>query len=84
VVKFLLLSMIELSFLPVLAGLLLYDQALGNPVYPDSERSDPHLSRNEHSKGRTLPLHWGFGDCPVQKCIRKRFHTGGSWEDHSC
>jgi hypothetical protein len=34
------LSVIKLSFLSLLGGLVLYDQGLGNPIYPESERSD--------------------------------------------
>jgi 7,8-dihydropterin-6-yl-methyl-4-(beta-D-ribofuranosyl)aminobenzene 5'-phosphate synthase len=80
--KILLLSIIELSFLPVLVGLLLYDQALGNPVYPESERSQGRLTilYDNHSYNHRLKSSWGFS-CLIElegKTIL--FDTGGDGE----
>ncbi len=75
----LLLSMIELSLVPVLLGLVLYDQGLGNPVYPKSEQSQGRLIilYDNNSNDYRLKSSWGFS-CLIkleEKTIL--FDTGG-------
>ena len=81
-VKILLLSMIKLSFLPLLVGLLLYDQALGNPVYPDSERSQGRLTilYDNNPYDYRLKSSWGFA-CLIELGEKTvLFDTGGDGE----
>jgi 7,8-dihydropterin-6-yl-methyl-4-(beta-D-ribofuranosyl)aminobenzene 5'-phosphate synthase len=82
VVKILLLSLIKLSFLSLLVGLVLYDQGLGNPVYPESERSQGRLTilYDNNSYDYRLKSSWGFS-CLIEleeKTIL--FDTGGDGE----
>jgi len=82
VVKILLLSMIKLSFLPLLVGLLLYDQALGNPVYPESERSQGRLTilYDNNPYDYRLKSSWGFA-CLIELGEKTvLFDTGGDGE----
>ncbi len=77
-----LLSMIKLSFLFLLVGLVLYDQALGNPVYPESERSQGRLTilYDNNPYDYRLKSSWGFA-CLIEleeKTIL--FDTGGDGE----
>jgi 7,8-dihydropterin-6-yl-methyl-4-(beta-D-ribofuranosyl)aminobenzene 5'-phosphate synthase len=77
-----LLSMIELSFLSLLPGLLLYGQALGNPVYPECERSQGRLTilYDNNAYDYRLKSSWGFS-CLIElgeKTIL--FDTGGEGE----
>jgi len=79
VVKILLLNLIKLSFLPLLAGLFLYDQGLGNPVYPESERSQGKLTilYDNNPWDYRLKSSWGFS-CLIE--LRGKtilFDTGG-------
>ena len=81
-VKIPLLSMIGLSYLPVLVGLLLYDQALGNPVYPESKRSQDRLTilYDNNPYDYRSKSSWGFS-CLIElggKTIL--FDTGGDGE----
>ena len=81
-VKTLLLSMIKLSSLPLLASLLLYNQALGNPVYPEFERSQGRLTIlfDNNPYDYRLKSSWGFS-CLIE-LERKTilFDTGGDGE----
>jgi 7,8-dihydropterin-6-yl-methyl-4-(beta-D-ribofuranosyl)aminobenzene 5'-phosphate synthase len=79
VAKIFLLSIVSISFLPVLVGLLLYDHALGNPVYPESERSQNRLTilYDNNPYDHRLKSSWGFS-CLIElgeKTIL--FDTGG-------
>jgi 7,8-dihydropterin-6-yl-methyl-4-(beta-D-ribofuranosyl)aminobenzene 5'-phosphate synthase len=79
VVKILLLSLIKLSFLSLLVGLVLYDQGLGNPVYAESERSQGRLTilYDNNPYDYRLKSSWGFS-CLIElegKTIL--FDTGG-------
>jgi len=76
------LSLIKLSFLSLLVGLVLYDQGLGNPVYPESERSQGRLTilYDNNSYDYRLQSSWGFS-CLIEleeKTIL--FDTGGDGE----
>jgi 7,8-dihydropterin-6-yl-methyl-4-(beta-D-ribofuranosyl)aminobenzene 5'-phosphate synthase len=82
VVKILLLSLIKLSFLSLLVGLVLYDQGLGNPVYPESERSQGRLTilYDNNPYDYRLKSSWGFS-CLIE--LGKKtllFDTGGDGE----
>jgi len=75
----LLLHAIGLSFFSVLLGVLLYDQALGNPVYPESKKSQSRLTilYDNNSYDFRLKSSWGFS-CLIElegKTIL--FDTGG-------
>ena len=81
-VKILLLNLIKLSFFPLLAGLFLYDQGLGNPVYPESERSQGKLTilYDSNPCDCRLKSSWGFS-CLIE--LREKtilFDTGGDGE----
>jgi 7,8-dihydropterin-6-yl-methyl-4-(beta-D-ribofuranosyl)aminobenzene 5'-phosphate synthase len=74
--------LIKLSFLSLLAGLVLYDQGLGNPVYPESERSQSRLTilYDNNPYDYRLKSSWGFS-CLIEleeKTIL--FDTGGDGE----
>jgi hypothetical protein len=58
----LLLSLIKLSFLSLMVGLVLYDQGVGNPVYPESERSQGRLTilYDNNPYDYRLKSSWGF------------------------
>ncbi len=74
--------MIELSFLPVLAALVLYDHALGNPVYPRSERSQGRLTIlfDNNPYDYRLKSSWGFS-CLIELGEKTvLFDTGGDGE----
>jgi 7,8-dihydropterin-6-yl-methyl-4-(beta-D-ribofuranosyl)aminobenzene 5'-phosphate synthase len=77
-----LLSMIEFSFLSLLVGLLLYDQALGNPVYPKSERSQNRLTilYDNNSYDYRLKSSWGFSCLIELEEKTLLFDTGGDGE----
>jgi 7,8-dihydropterin-6-yl-methyl-4-(beta-D-ribofuranosyl)aminobenzene 5'-phosphate synthase len=82
VVKILLLSMIKLSFFPLLAGLLLCDQTIGNPVYPGSERSQGRLTilYDNNPYDYRLKSSWGFS-CLIELAGKTvLFDTGGDGE----
>lgn len=77
-----LFSLIKLSLFSLLVGLLLYDQALGNAVYPESERSRGRLTilYDNNCYDHRLKSSWGFS-CLVEldeKTIL--FDTGGDGE----
>lgn len=81
-VKIPLLSMVGLSCLPVLVGLLLYDQAPGNPVYPESRRSQDRLTilYDNNPYDYRSKSSWGFS-CLIE--LRGKtilFDTGGDGE----
>jgi len=82
VVKILLLSLIKLSFLSLLVGLLLYDQALGNPVYPESERSQGRLTilYDNNPYDYRLKSSWGFSCLIELEEKTVLFDTGGDGE----
>jgi 7,8-dihydropterin-6-yl-methyl-4-(beta-D-ribofuranosyl)aminobenzene 5'-phosphate synthase len=78
----LLLSLIKLSFLSMLVGLVLYDHALGNPIYPESKRSEGRLTilYDNNPYDYRLKSSWGFS-CLIEleeKTIL--FDTGGDGE----
>jgi len=78
----LLLSLIKLSFLSLLVGLVLYDQDVGNPVYPESERSQGRLTilYDNNPYDYRLKSSWGFS-CLIEldgKTVL--FDTGGDGE----
>jgi 7,8-dihydropterin-6-yl-methyl-4-(beta-D-ribofuranosyl)aminobenzene 5'-phosphate synthase len=78
----LLLSLIKLSFLSLLVGLVLSDQALGSPVYPASERCRGRLTilYDNNPYDYRLKSSWGFS-CLIEldgKTIL--FDTGGDGE----
>jgi len=82
VVKFLLLNLIKLSFLSLLVGLLLYDQGLGNPVYPESERSQGKLTilYDNNPYDYRLKSSWGFS-CLIELWEKTiLFDAGGDGE----
>jgi len=82
VVKFLLLNLIKLSFLSLLVGLLLYDQGLGNPVYPESERSQGKFTilYDNNPYDYRLKSSWGFS-CLIELWEKTiLFDTGGDGE----
>jgi 7,8-dihydropterin-6-yl-methyl-4-(beta-D-ribofuranosyl)aminobenzene 5'-phosphate synthase len=74
--------MIELSFLPLLAGLLLYGQALGNPVYLESERSQGRLTilYDNNPYDYRLKSSWGFSCLIELEGKTVLFDTGGDGE----
>ena len=81
-VKFLLLNLIKLSFLSLLVGLLLYDQGLGNPVYPESERSQGKLTilYDNNPYDYRLKSSWGFS-CLIELWEKTiLFDAGGDGE----
>ncbi len=81
-VKFLLLNLIKLSFLSLLVGLLLYDQGLGNPVYPESERSQGKFTilYDNNPYDYRLKSSWGFS-CLIELWEKTiLFDTGGDGE----
>jgi 7,8-dihydropterin-6-yl-methyl-4-(beta-D-ribofuranosyl)aminobenzene 5'-phosphate synthase len=78
----LLLNLIKLSFLSILVGSVLYDQGLGNPVYPQSERFRGRLTilYDNNPYDYRLKSSWGFS-CLIEleeKTIL--FDTGGDGE----
>jgi 7,8-dihydropterin-6-yl-methyl-4-(beta-D-ribofuranosyl)aminobenzene 5'-phosphate synthase len=82
VVRILLLSLIKFSFLSLLSGLVLYDHALGNPIHPESERSQGKLTilYDNNPYDYRLKSSWGFS-CLIEfegKTIL--FDTGGDGE----
>jgi 7,8-dihydropterin-6-yl-methyl-4-(beta-D-ribofuranosyl)aminobenzene 5'-phosphate synthase len=82
VIRILLLSLIKLSFLSLPAGLVLYNQGLGNPVYPESERSQGRLTilYDNNPYDYRLKSSWGFS-CLIEldgKTVL--FDTGGDGE----
>ena len=80
--KILLLSLIKLSFLSLLVGLVLYDQGLGNPVYPESERSQDRLTilYDNNPYDYRLKSSWGFS-CLIELGEKTvLFDTGGDGE----
>jgi 7,8-dihydropterin-6-yl-methyl-4-(beta-D-ribofuranosyl)aminobenzene 5'-phosphate synthase len=82
VVKIFLFSFIKLSLFSLLVGLLLYDQGLGNPVYPKSQRSQSGVTilYDNNSYDHRLKSSWGFS-CLIEldeKTIL--FDTGGDGE----
>jgi 7,8-dihydropterin-6-yl-methyl-4-(beta-D-ribofuranosyl)aminobenzene 5'-phosphate synthase len=82
VVKILLLNLIKLSFFSFLVGLVLYDQGLGNPVYPESERSQGRLTilYDNNSYDDRLKSSWGFS-CLIELGEKTvLFDTGGDGE----
>jgi 7,8-dihydropterin-6-yl-methyl-4-(beta-D-ribofuranosyl)aminobenzene 5'-phosphate synthase len=82
VVKFLLLNLIKLSFLSLLVGLLLYDQGLWNPVYPESERSQGKLTilYDNNPYDYRLKSSWGFS-CLIELWEKTiLFDAGGDGE----
>jgi 7,8-dihydropterin-6-yl-methyl-4-(beta-D-ribofuranosyl)aminobenzene 5'-phosphate synthase len=82
VVKILLLSLIKLSFLSPLVGLVLYDQGLGNPVYPESERSQSRLTilYDNNPYDYRLKSSWGFSCLIELEEKTVLFDTGGDGE----
>jgi len=82
VVKILLLSLTKLFFLSLLVGLLLYDQALGNPVYPESERSQGRLTilYDNNPYDYRLKSSWGFSCLIELEGKTVLFDTGGDGE----
>jgi 7,8-dihydropterin-6-yl-methyl-4-(beta-D-ribofuranosyl)aminobenzene 5'-phosphate synthase len=82
VVKILFLSLIKFSFLSLLVGLLLYDQALGNPVYPESERSQGRLTilYDNNPYDYRLKSSWGFSCLIELEEKTVLFDTGGDGE----
>jgi 7,8-dihydropterin-6-yl-methyl-4-(beta-D-ribofuranosyl)aminobenzene 5'-phosphate synthase len=74
--------MIKLSFLSLLVGLLLYDQALGNPVYPESERSQGRLTilYDNNPYDYRLKSSWGFSCLIELEEKTVLFDTGGDGE----
>lgn len=81
-VKILLLSLIKLSFLFLLVGLVLYDQGLGNPVYPESERSQGRLTilYDNNPYDYRLKSSWGFSCLIELEEKTVLFDTGGDGE----
>jgi 7,8-dihydropterin-6-yl-methyl-4-(beta-D-ribofuranosyl)aminobenzene 5'-phosphate synthase len=79
VVKTLLLSMIELSCVSVLVGLFLYGQALGNPIYPESKRSQGRLTivYDNNPYDYRLKSSWGFSCLIELEEKTVLFDTGG-------
>jgi 7,8-dihydropterin-6-yl-methyl-4-(beta-D-ribofuranosyl)aminobenzene 5'-phosphate synthase len=74
--------MIKLSFLSLLVGLVLYDHALGNPICPESKRSEGRLTilYDNNSYDYRLKSSWGFS-CLIEleeKTIL--FDAGGDGE----
>jgi len=82
VVKILLLDLIKLSFLSLLVGLFLYDQGLGNPIYPESERSQGRLAivYDNNPYDYRLKSSWGFACLIELKGKTILFDTGGDGE----
>jgi len=82
VVKILLLSLIKLCFLSLLVGLVLYDQGLGNPVYPESERSQGRLTilYDNNPYDYRLKSSWGFSCLIELEGKTVLFDTGGDGE----
>jgi 7,8-dihydropterin-6-yl-methyl-4-(beta-D-ribofuranosyl)aminobenzene 5'-phosphate synthase len=82
VTKILLLNFIKLSFLPLLVGLLFYDQGLGNPVYPKSERSQGRLTilYDNNPYDYRLKSSWGFSCLIELEGKTVLFDTGGEGE----
>jgi len=82
VVTILLFNIIELFFLPVLVVLLLDDQALGNPVYPQSERSQSTLTilYDNNPYDYRLKSSWGFSCLIEPEGKTVLFDTGGEGE----
>jgi 7,8-dihydropterin-6-yl-methyl-4-(beta-D-ribofuranosyl)aminobenzene 5'-phosphate synthase len=74
--------LIKLSFLSLLVGLLLYDQGLGNPVYPESERSQGKLTilYDNNPYDYRLKSSWGFS-CLIELWEKTiLFDAGGDGE----
>ncbi len=76
------LSLTKLFFLSLLVGLLLYDQALGNPVYPESERSQGRLTilYDNNPYDYRLKSSWGFSCLIELEEKTVLFDTGGDGE----
>jgi 7,8-dihydropterin-6-yl-methyl-4-(beta-D-ribofuranosyl)aminobenzene 5'-phosphate synthase len=79
VAKILLLSLVKFSFLSLLVVLALYDHAPGNPIYPESERSQGRLTilYDNNAYDYRLKSSWGFS-CLIEldgKTVL--FDTGG-------
>jgi 7,8-dihydropterin-6-yl-methyl-4-(beta-D-ribofuranosyl)aminobenzene 5'-phosphate synthase len=72
----------KLFFLSLLVGLLLYDQALGNPVYPESERSQGRLTilYDNNPYDYRLKSSWGFSCLIELEEKTVLFDTGGDGE----
>lgn len=73
------LSFINCSFLLILASMASYDQALGNYVYPESERSQGRLTilYDNNPYDYRLKSSWGFS-CLIELEEKKiLFDTGG-------
>jgi len=75
----LLLSLIKFSFFFLLVGLVLYDQGLGNPVYPESERSQARLTilYDNNPYDYRLKSSWGFSCLIELEGKTVLFDTGG-------
>jgi 7,8-dihydropterin-6-yl-methyl-4-(beta-D-ribofuranosyl)aminobenzene 5'-phosphate synthase len=82
VVKILLLSLIKFSFLSLLVGLVLYDLALGNRIYPESERSQGRLTilYDNNSYDHRLKSSWGFACLIEIEGKTVLFDSGGDGE----
>jgi len=82
VIKILLSSLIKLSFLSLLVGLVLYNQGLGNPVYPESERSQGRLTilYDNNPYDYRLKSSWGFSCLIELEGKTVLFDTGGDGE----
>jgi 7,8-dihydropterin-6-yl-methyl-4-(beta-D-ribofuranosyl)aminobenzene 5'-phosphate synthase len=82
VVKILLLSLIKLSLLSLLVGLVLYDQALGNSDYSESERSQGRLTilYDNNPYDYRLKSSWGFSCLIEAEGKTILFDTGGDGE----
>jgi 7,8-dihydropterin-6-yl-methyl-4-(beta-D-ribofuranosyl)aminobenzene 5'-phosphate synthase len=81
-VKILLLCVVKLSFLSLLFGLILYDQALGNPVYPGPGRSEGRLTilYDNNPYDYRLKSSWGFSCLIELEANTVLFDTGGDGE----
>jgi 7,8-dihydropterin-6-yl-methyl-4-(beta-D-ribofuranosyl)aminobenzene 5'-phosphate synthase len=82
VVKIQLLSLIKLSFLALLVGLILYDRGLGNPIYAESKRSQGRLAivYDNNPYDCRLKSSWGFACLIELKGKTVLFDTGGDGE----
>jgi 7,8-dihydropterin-6-yl-methyl-4-(beta-D-ribofuranosyl)aminobenzene 5'-phosphate synthase len=82
VVKILLLNFIKLSFLSLLVSLVLYDQALGNPIYPESERSQGRVTilYDNNPYDYRLKSSWGFSCLIELEEKTVLFDAGGDGE----
>jgi 7,8-dihydropterin-6-yl-methyl-4-(beta-D-ribofuranosyl)aminobenzene 5'-phosphate synthase len=82
VIKILLLTLIKLCFLSLLVSLVLYGQALGNPVYPESEQSQCRLTilYDNNPYDYRLKSSWGFSCLIELEGKTVLFDTGGDGE----